>query len=261
MIMSSNVICYFSGTGNSYSVARKIADAVGDCRIYRITKKMLDDSFKIDADRFGLVYPVHSYGPPAMVRVFISKCTIQKAAYTFSVAVHDGKPENAPGVINSLMKQRGREIDGFFSIRMPGNFIVGKEKESNAQIRIIRESDKIIIPIIEDICARDYYPVAPVPLMNKIIKTGFISKLFSKLLLKFDKNFIQTSRCVQCGICVNVCPSENIVLANGKKLIFKNNCQACMACLNWCPNRAILYRDRRPRNYYKNPSVKVTDLL
>jgi ferredoxin/flavodoxin len=259
--VAANVIYYFSGTGNAYAVARKIADASGDCSMHRITKKLLTESFVIDADRFGIVFPVHAYGPPAMVREFISKCTFKKAAYTFSVAVHGGNPVNTQGVINSLMKKSGREIDGFFDIKTPGNFIAGKAKDAAAQMSILHESDKKIVPIIEDISARDYFPIPPVTIMNKIIKTGFVSKMFSKFAPKFDKNFKQTSLCVQCGICCRVCPSENIAINDNKKLVWKNNCQACMACLNWCPNRAIIYIDRRPANYYRNPSVKVSDLL
>lgn len=44
--------------------------------------------------------------------------------------------------------------------------------------------------------------------------------------------------CTACGICAQVCPTENIEL-QGKTPVWGDRCVTCFACLHWCPVHAI----------------------
>jgi ferredoxin len=44
--------------------------------------------------------------------------------------------------------------------------------------------------------------------------------------------------CVQCRLCVSICPMENLEYQNGK-IAHKSNCTFCYRCINKCPQKAI----------------------
>ncbi|MCD6238664.1 MAG: ferredoxin [Thermotoga sp.] len=52
---------------------------------------------------------------------------------------------------------------------------------------------------------------------------------------------VNESWCKACGICVDVCPGDVFVLAEGEKAdpAKKENCTGCMQCVNLCPELAI----------------------
>ena len=49
---------------------------------------------------------------------------------------------------------------------------------------------------------------------------------------------VDVIKCIGCGKCVRVCPTDNIVLY-GQKAQIGSNCQHCGACLSVCPAGAI----------------------
>jgi NAD-dependent dihydropyrimidine dehydrogenase PreA subunit len=52
--------------------------------------------------------------------------------------------------------------------------------------------------------------------------------------------------CNGCGECVAVCPTNAIILQNGKALLDNDLCEECLACIDSCPQNAILQRDSVP---------------
>lgn len=46
--------------------------------------------------------------------------------------------------------------------------------------------------------------------------------------------------CSGCGACIDICPTDAIVLHTGKAHIEQNLCRECQACINACPQGAIL---------------------
>ena len=51
---------------------------------------------------------------------------------------------------------------------------------------------------------------------------------------------VSKNKCVGCGLCVDVCPQEAIVLSRGIANIEKDKCVECEACLAECPQEAIM---------------------
>ncbi len=49
---------------------------------------------------------------------------------------------------------------------------------------------------------------------------------------------VDKEKCVNCGICINVCPEEAISM-NRDVAIDSSRCTACGSCVNVCPNEAI----------------------
>jgi NAD-dependent dihydropyrimidine dehydrogenase PreA subunit len=255
-----NVIYYFSGSGNSLFAAKKIAEAVGSCRLIRITKKILNEKNSIEADRLGFVFPVHAWGPPEMVEKFISSLTVVKADYVFSLAVNAGAIENTQGIVNRLLKQRGRDIDAFFDLRTPNNVSMRKPFNEVSALADLKKAEVKLAGIISDITARDIYPMPPVSVARMILKSRFAHAMVKKMAHGFDKNFSVTDSCTSCGECARLCPLENIKINDDDgKVIWNRDCTACMACISRCPQKAIRFRNASPSNCYRNPLIKNSD--
>ncbi|HBH49557.1 MAG TPA: ferredoxin [Bacteroidales bacterium] len=45
--------------------------------------------------------------------------------------------------------------------------------------------------------------------------------------------------CTGCGACVDVCPTEAIIIEDGKAIIIGDDCTNCRACESECPVEAI----------------------
>ena len=83
------MIFYFSGTGNSEYVARRIAAATGD-GVSSIAECVAHRRFDFDASkerRVGFVFPVHFWGLPAIVAEFFEALTLADAGRCFVYTV------------------------------------------------------------------------------------------------------------------------------------------------------------------------------
>ena len=45
--------------------------------------------------------------------------------------------------------------------------------------------------------------------------------------------------CSGCGVCVNICPADAIIMENGIARIIEEKCSGCYACQNVCQMGAI----------------------
>lgn len=52
------------------------------------------------------------------------------------------------------------------------------------------------------------------------------------------KTFIANYNCTNCGLCMEQCPTQSIILEHNRPY-WKFTCESCMKCMNFCPERAI----------------------
>ena len=65
--------------------------------------------------------------------------------------------------------------------------------------------------------------------------------------------FTASDACTGCGQCVRRCPTNNIVLREGKP-VWSKDCTHCMACICYCPAEAIEYGKKslgKPRYHFE----------
>ena len=116
---SKTKLFYFSGTGNSFRVAKQLSEKLSDCALIRIQK---DTSTQLiqDGDVVGLVFPVYYFGLPQVVELFLQNMSSKKKSYLFIVATR-GVPI-AGGLRNQLLKYTSNNLSYFQYITMGDNF-------------------------------------------------------------------------------------------------------------------------------------------
>jgi len=91
-------IFYFTGTGNSLSVARDIANELEDAELVSIPE-IIDVNIEADAPVIGIVFPVYMWGMPSMVVKFVKKLEIDTNQHIFAVTTCAGLPGENTGPI------------------------------------------------------------------------------------------------------------------------------------------------------------------
>lgn len=84
--MKLTAIYYFSGTGNSYAVARDISEKL-DGEMIPIAKLEASENIRVSENILGLVFPDYHSSLPNIVKRFVNKLDIQET-YVFGVCTY-----------------------------------------------------------------------------------------------------------------------------------------------------------------------------
>ncbi len=258
----NTTIYYFTGTGNSLDVARKIGELLGETEYIPITSQLLKGgAVTAETGRVGIVCPVYFSGLPVMVESFAKAFHPGKAGYLFAVVTHGGGGGSAAlRQLDGILKGRtGRGLDAGFAVAMPGNYVLmygapeGEKRDkilSSAGVSI----DAIVPAIRED--RHRKLPYSPfVELLHATVYRRFASHVHDR-----DRQFSVSDECTSCGTCAAVCPAENIELVEGRP-VWKHRCELCCGCIHLCPVQAIQAGPKtKDRARYRNPAVGIGDL-
>lgn len=252
-------IFYFSSTGNSLYVAKRIKEKLENCELISIPKAYNEKVFDYDCEKAIVVFPLHSFGLPIVVENFISKLKLNEGAYVFAVQVTGGGGSNNSFInINELLRYNNLKLSNSIEIKYISNYIrMGRNvTEERAQEALDNNEWKIdkLIQVIRDEHVEDLNEVKN--LIYNTIHNAWKNKYKNK-----DKSFNVNEDCISCEICEKICPVNNINLED-KKPVWNGNCTDCMACINNCPRNAInIGKGTIKKNRYKNPYIKINELL
>lgn len=257
------IIYYFTGTGNSLAAARTIAAALGDCELVPIASlQNTPGEITPAADRVGIICPVYDAGLPLIVAEFAGRLDLSRSGYTFAVVTLGGIGVSALHQLNGIItKKQGSTLDAAFAVPMPGNFPpVGKIAPREKQDRILTSANMRLEEIARTIDAGIAVPpgCSPVSALMKLLTYGSFAKNGHAL----DQQFSVSDACTSCGTCRNVCPVENIVMANDRPS-WLHHCELCCACLHFCPVEAIqlnMLQGTKGRGRYRHPDLKIADM-
>ena len=227
---------YFSGTGNTFMVVsemKRVFERYGfKVNLFRIEKA---DPCRIKLTHMiGLGFPVALQGTYPFVWRFIHSLPRANGTPIFMVDTLSLFSGGVVGSIRRILKAKGYHTVGAGEIRMPMIFPTSQPAEKNAWIihRGLEEAriyaEKIIngdaewrgTPILSDFIAA---------LSQCESAWRILRKLYP---LRFDR-----SRCSRCGLCIELCPTNNIRM--DKYPVLGDKCYLCMRCIAFCPERAI----------------------
>jgi len=252
-----NIIFWFSGTGNSLSLATDLAKRLGNTDLIPLAS-IINRTIP-SAEIMGIVFPVYAFGPPLIVKRFIERAPLDKAKYIFSVATMGGLAGSVHAETRQLLASRGAELSAGWSISMPGNYPVLSAPPPPAKQALLfekagRRLDEIAAAISGG--KKGIYEDTRLPLR------WVFSLIRKKSIDRFpeaDGHFTVGKNCKHCALCAKVCPVSNIRIAEGNP-VWMHHCEQCMACLQWCPVQAIEFGKAtvgKPR--YHHPRFKAHD--
>jgi ferredoxin/flavodoxin len=283
-------IYYFSGTGNSLSVARDMAIKTKMVLISIPAAIMANPKIKTDADSIGIIFPAYIApvsGIPLIVEKFVKKLDNIKSKYIFAVCTSGGyEIFNAwPPLrnLNRLIKSMGGKLSAAYTVRLPMNNLeythipipISQDfnrlyKKSNEKIEFFSQSiikkkstTKIIIHLFMILISPLYFFLrrASMTALKKLAKEPADTKLkYNELIPLTDKSISVDEQCNGCGICSKVCSVRNIKIIE-QRPTFLHHCEMCYACDEWCPQNAIHHWGRKMGIKYHHPSVKMSDLV
>ena len=235
------MILYFSGTGNSRYVAKRIADVTGD-EIVSINEMIRKQNIIDAGGKLVFVVPTYAWRIPKIVEQWILSTRFSGMDRVWFVMTCGDEIGNAPKYIRALCEEKHFEYMGTGQVVMPENYIAmfPVPKASTAQ-KIIRNAEPVIDRIAGLIAAGKRIPEMKASAADRL-KSSIVNPVFYKMFVKADA-FGADNRCTGCGKCKRLCPLNNIEINNNRPAWGKN-CTHCMACISYCPVEAIEYGNK-----------------
>jgi ferredoxin len=252
------VIYYFSATGNSYDVAREIADKLGGARLLSLVPLM---SHTCEEPVVGIVFPVYDWSLPPVVKDFLMGLDVSKAQYIFAVATCNFLPGYALDKVDRLLRDKGKGLNAGFFIRMPGTYLpmYGANSPRTQARKLAAKSKKTdrIARIVRD--RRRHRIEHSLLLFDRLLAPKMERHI--EHFADMDGQFVVETGCTGCGICAQVCPFDNIEIVDQIPR-WRHHCQQCLACVHFCPNECIQIGDKtRGKKRYRNPAVPLKEII
>ncbi|MHA1461028.1 MAG: EFR1 family ferrodoxin [Promethearchaeota archaeon] len=255
-------IYYFTGTGNSLKVAKSLSEKLDECELVPIAKVWEEDHLASSTEKVGLVFPLYYAGLPKIVYDFLNKIELTKSHYFFAVVTNAGDINSTPLLqIETILNAKSKALSAGFYIKMPNNYIIGFDIHSEArQKEFFEEAIKNIETIYKTVEKKEKNLGKDI-FEKRRIKSEKFNKTFRDTVYGSDKSFYAEDTCTSCGICISVCPVNNITLVEGIPQ-WQHKCQQCLACINYCPEKCIQFGDKTLKTQrYHHPEISVKDLI
>ncbi|MFW6104832.1 MAG: EFR1 family ferrodoxin [Candidatus Bipolaricaulota bacterium] len=248
------LILYFSGTGNTKFIAEKIYRKLEE-REYTAEVSSVETFPQKDVDDYDFLvfgYPVHGYEMPSFLKSYLGDLSLPRSNGVIVYSTMGYSGGNSLRRTSDILGTEGFKVVGSEEFRMPGNdglIISGKDSDT---VREVLDTDYNRSPVINEKVssiaqrigelAGDEVDESEVLKPEKKFTYVLLTPLMKLVFYLFEKIFVGKFRadesCVECGLCEEICPSDNIELNNGK-VVFGDDCYFCLRCINQCPVEAI----------------------
>lgn len=249
------MILYFSGTGNSLAIARKIAEATSDQLM------PLNDAVRTDLtneQHLGLVFPTYDFNLPPAVRNMIPRLKISPKAYVFAVTTCGAQAGNSLWTLRRLLRNKGIELAYAHKIRVPDNSAIAFGRNPNEQVWKFDKFAHRLDRILADIKAQKHeHHYAWWSLIGGIMGWSFLENG----MLRTFHPVVDEAKCTGCKTCARICPMSNITV--DEKAGIGPHCTICLGCVHACPQQAISVNGREAlkERQYRHPDIKLKDLI
>ena len=247
------MIFYFSGTGNSNYVAKRIADALGDEIVNLNDRIKAGDTSPVETgERVIIVTPTYAWRIPRVVRDWLLKTELRGAKRVWFVMTCGSEIGNADKYNRELCAEKAISCMGTVQIVMPENYIaMFSAPQADEAREIVAKAEPSIDRAIAAIQSNQPFAPTRNNLYDRFM-SGPVNPIFYKFFVKANA-FAASSACIGCGQCAKLCPMNNVTLKDGKP-IWGRNCTHCMACICYCPVSAIEYGKKsvgQPRYHFE----------
>lgn len=240
-------ILYFSSTGNSLQIAQQLRQILGGQIRYIPTFQGDGQEY----DEIVIVSPVYSFGLPVHVYDLIPR--LSKNRPVWIVLNYGGMAGGADGLAYRRCLEHGMDIRGVFLVKMPENYTLTFTPPDAYTKSLLRSAPKRVAKIARSIAEGE--PRIP----RKGISLERIYLKNRPTWHKVVEDLSVAEDCTQCGVCVSLCPADNIAIVDGK-VTFSDRCVLCLGCYHRCPRKAIRYKNKDSKYRYLNPEIRGSDI-
>jgi flavodoxin/ferredoxin len=242
-------IFYFSGTGNTWWAAQRLAEELEKYKfqtsthsIEQVSQEKANDLIG-QADLVGLGYPIYGSDAPLIMQDFISALPQNKQPKPMLVFVTQAAwSGNGAYFIRPLVEAKGYRIDWAVHFNMPNNISLDLGFFLNAILGLFRAKPANALKRIKELACRVVENQPWIMGRSPFFSLGWIQRIpFRRGIHQWQSNAYQVDdgKCNACGRCERICPVGNITLIDGLPQ-FDDRCNLCLRCFNFCPQLAIL---------------------
>ena len=247
------MILYFSGTGNSNYVAKRIADALDDEILNLNDRIKASDTSSVETgERVIIVTPTYAWRIPRVVCDWLRKTELRGAKQAWFVMTCGSEIGNADKYNRELCAEKAISCMGTAQIVMPENYIaMFSAPQADEARQIVAKAEPSIDRAIAAIQRNQPFAPTRNNLYDRLM-SGPVNPIFYKFFVKANA-FTASGACIGCGQCVKRCPMNNVTIKDGKP-VWGRNCTHCMACICYCPKEAIEYGKKsvgQPRYHFE----------
>ncbi len=243
------MIFYFSGTGNTRWAAEQLAQQTNEALLFIPDEQQGDCHYTLQADeRIGFCFPTHGWQPPRIVRQFIRRLRMESAEghYCYALTTCGDSIGKTMEILDEELKQAGLPtLCSAFSLTMPESYVClpfmytdtpEREKEK------IATSQQQLNQFCQLILERKKDEIHTVRGIMPWTMSHIIGNYFNKRMVSDRKFTVDADRCIHCKKCEQVCPTGDLVFADGlPSWKGDDSCTCCLACYHHCPQHAINY--------------------
>ena len=247
------MILYFSGTGNSNYVAKRIADELGDALVNLNDRIKASDTSSVETgERVIIVTPTYAWRIPRVVRDWLRKTELRGAKQAWFVMTCGSEIGNADKYNREFCTEKSVACMGTAQIVMPENYIaMFSAPQADKARQIVAKAEPDIDRAIAAIQANQPFAPTRNNLYDRFM-SGPVNPIFYRFFVKANA-FTVSDACIGCGQCAKRCPMNNVTLKDGKP-VWGKACTHCMACICYCPVSAIEYGKKsvgQPRYHFE----------
>ena len=247
------MILYYSGTGNSRYVARRMADALHEPLCNMNDRIKAGDTAPVETGaRLIIVTPTYAWRIPRIVQDWLLRTALTGAAQAWFVMTCGSEIVSADKYNRALCQEKHLTCMGTAQIIMPENYIAMFNAPQAEEARqIVARAEPDIDRAIAAVRAGTAFPPTRDNLYDRFM-SGPVNPIFYSCFVK-AKAFTVSDAYVGCGQCAAHCPTNNIALQNGRP-VWGGSCTHCMACICYCPAAAIEYGKKslgKPRYHFE----------
>jgi ferredoxin len=238
---------YYSGAGNTKFIAKKLKKILiarsHEADLIQVNSKSILD-VKLGYDLYVIGFPVYDISSPGLVKDLVSRITDEgkPIAYFNTKAFMSG---DSILELADVSNSNGLKLVGFQDFYMPASDALALfAKKGSTTEKIIkffhtRNIDDKLEGFVTRIDKNQEIKIKPkwYNILAYLIPKSAKEAFHNQYTVYIPEFYSDNNLCIECMLCVNQCPRENIMFEEGIK--FELNCDMCLSCLHHCPVDAI----------------------